>query len=129
MTDRTQAIALFREFAATTLYNEGWYCNIAPYIRATLLYGSVAKGTDRPDSDIDILLLVPLAVEEAYTTGEYFYTYQNQEINIVLRSIERLRHIADAATDRFQKEIFRDAVILSAADEEVDRLLQRIARI
>lgn len=129
MTARTQAIALFREFVTTTLCTEPWYRDITPHIRATLLYGSVAKGTNRPDSDIDILLLVPLAIEEAYTAGEYFYTYQNQEINIVLRSIERLRRIADAATDQFQKEVFRDAVILSAIDKEVDRLLQQIARI
>jgi len=38
------------------------------------LYGSVAKGTNRGDSDIDILLIVPLEVEQTYTSGEYFYT-------------------------------------------------------
>jgi len=92
------------------------------------LYGSVAKGTNRGDSDIDILLIVPLEVEQTYTSGEYFYTYQGNVINIVLRSIERLRIITQEQIDTFQKEIFRGAVIVTSINDEVKNLLSQIAR-
>lgn len=93
------------------------------------MYGSVAKGTNRPNSDIDILLILPLGLEESYTDGEYMYDYKGYEINIVLRSIERLRHIATEHTDTYQKEVFRDTVILKSNSNKVNNLLQTISTI
>ena len=123
---KSEAIALTEQFIAHQLPNEPWYRNCKPYIKAILLYGSVAKGTNRPDSDIDLLVLMPLQVEEKYTTGEYFYSYEGHEINLVIRSIERLRKIAEEREDKFQKEVFRQAAILNAADDEAEKLLHRL---
>jgi predicted nucleotidyltransferase len=91
---KTKAIQIIKEFIDSMLVKEEWYKNIQKKIKAIVLYGSVSKGTNRPDSDIDILIFVPLAIEEKYTKGEYFYDFNGHEINIVLRSIERLRKLA-----------------------------------
>lgn len=125
MIDAQQAVEIYKQFAGEVLAGEQWYKDIAPHIAATLLYGSVAKGNNRPDSDIDFLIFVPLAIEERYTAGEYFYDFNGQQINIVLRSIERLRDIALKHDDTFQQEVFREAVITEST-AEVKRLLDEI---
>ena len=125
MIEPKQAIKLYEKFAGDILPNEKWYKSISQYIKATLLYGSVAKGTNSEESDIDILIIVPLGIEEKFTDGEYFYTYREKEINIVLRSIEKLRLIAKEHKDAFLKEVFRKAVIINA-DDEVKTLLETI---
>lgn len=126
MLSQSTAIELYKEFLCANLQNENWFQEIKEYIYATLLYGSVAKGTNREDSDIDILMIVPLAIEERYTGGEYFYKFQNQEINIVLRSIEKLRQIAKDKKDAFQKEVFRESIIINSKDDKVKTLLKEI---
>lgn len=128
MIDQNQAINIYEHFSDEVLGDEQWYKDIHDYILATLLYGSAAKGTNREDSDIDILIIVPLIIEEKYTSGEYTYTFNKNEINIVLRSVEKLRNIAIEHKDTFQKEIFRDAVIINSNDE-VRGLLKSISTI
>ena len=49
--------------------------------------------------------------------------YKDFKINIVLRSIEKLRKIAEDKNDLFQKEVFRSAEILADIDGEVTNLL------
>jgi len=108
------------------LVKEKWYQNINEHIKATLLYGSIAKGTNREDSDIDIMIMLPLNIEEQFTKGEYFYHYQGVEINIVLRSIERLRQIAKDSKDEVQKEVFEKSIIIDEKDDEVRNLIKQI---
>lgn len=129
MIDKDQAIKLVKQFIKDVLCHEAWYQSIKPSTKATLLYGSVAKGTNKDGSDIDILLIVPLEKEEKHTVGEYFFNYQGQEINIVLRSIERLREIAKNHNDMEQKEVFKGGVIIEQSDDEVSNLLKEIATI
>jgi len=129
MMNKIQAIKIAKDFIKTKLENEEWFQNIKPYIKASILYGSAAKGTNRPDSDIDVMIILPLDQEKKYTKGEYFYDYQNQKINIVLRSIEKLRKIAEEKIDLFQKEVFRKAEVLADADGEVADLLREIDKI
>ncbi len=129
MVNPQNAIIIYRNFLNEILKNEQWYKNTKPYISATLLYGSVAKGTNREDSDIDILLFTPLEIEEKYTVGEYYYDYEDYTINIVLRSIEGLRIIAIQNNDVFQKEVFRNAITISSSDDEVKNLLFQIKKI
>lgn len=126
MINRNQAIKIAKDFLSTDLEKEDWFIKVKPFVKAFVLYGSVAKGTNRPDSDMDILLILPLETEKEYTKGEYFYDYQGQKINIVLRSIEKLRKIAIEKTDLFQKEIFRKAEILFDVDGEISGLLKEI---
>ncbi|HVO86812.1 MAG TPA: nucleotidyltransferase domain-containing protein [Candidatus Binatia bacterium] len=124
--DKQQALKILDDFQHQ-LEEQAWYQLIKPQLKASLLYGSVAKGTNRPDSDIDVLLIVPLQAEEDYTVGEYFYKFRAVEINIVLRSIEKLRLLAKAKSDPFQQNVFKDSVLIYQADDEVKNLLKQIA--
>ena len=126
---KKQAIEVAKRFIESQLCDEAWYQNINEHLSAIVLYGSVAKGVNRADSDIDILFFLPLEIEEKYTTGEYFYKFEGKEINIVIRSIEKLRQIAEEKNDEFQKEIFRGAEIIWSRDDEVAKLLRDIALI
>ena len=115
-----------RDFIQSTLPQEPWYNSIKEHIKAIILYGSVAKGTNKPDSDVDFLIIVPLEIEKKYTAGEYVYRFKNQEINIVLRSIEHLRTLASDRTNHVEAEIFRSSKIIWEKDKEVRNLLQLI---
>lgn len=128
MITKEQAIELSKNFVEHFLPGVEWYKNIQPHIVGILLYGSVAKETHRPDSDIDILIIVPLEIEGKYTEGEYFYDYHGHTINIVLRSIERMRRIAKDHNDKLQKEVFKGSEIIKA-DKELTTLLEKISNI
>lgn len=128
MVDQRQALIICKDFIRDILPDEAWFKSVKPHTLATLLYGSVAKGTNRPDSDIDILMIMPLEIEEKNTIGEYFYKYKVYEINIVIRSIERLRKIAHGQKDKSQKEVFKDSVVIES-DQEVKDLLTQIKSI
>ena len=123
---KKHAIELIKKFIELELDKETWYQNIKEHLSAVILYGSVAKEVNRTDSDVDILLILPLEIEKRYTTGEYFYQFEGREINIVIRSIERLRKIAKEKNDEFQKEVFRKAEIIWDSNGEVDKLLMDI---
>lgn len=123
---RNEAINVLKRFISGELHRQNWYAQIEPYVKAMVLYGSVAKEKNRTDSDIDFLIFVPLEIEEKYTKGEYFFNFEGHEINIVFRSIERLRKIANEKKDEFQKEVFRGSEILFENDGEVRRLINNI---
>lgn len=123
---KKQAVELVRKFIESELNKESWYQNIKEYLSAIILYGSVAKGINRIDSDVDILFFLPLEIEEKYTTGEYVYQFEGREINIVIRSIENLHKIAKDGSDKFQKEVFRGAEIIWSRGCEIDKLLRLI---
>jgi len=126
MLDKSQAIAIYKELETEVLGGEDWFKNIASEISAILLYGSVAKGTNHAKSDIDILIILPLEIEQKYTKGEYFYEFNGYIINIVLRSIEKIRQIAKDQSDKFQKEVFSDSIIIHSKDETLSLLLDQI---
>ncbi len=123
--NKNKAVTLIKEFIKNSLSKEEWYQNIKPHIKAIILYGSVAKGTNCQNSDIDFLIILPLEIEKKYTKGEYVYHYKNQEINIVLRSIERLRKLAKSKKDNFQAEVFMDSEIIWEKDNEVKGLIKK----
>ena len=124
--NKEKAINLVKEFLSDRLCNEEWYKEIDDHIKAILLYGSVAKGTNRPDSDVDVLIILPLVFEEKYTIGVYSYLFRGQAINIVLRSIERLRKLTHTQRDDFQAEVFRDSEIIWQRDNEAIELIGKI---
>ena len=73
------------------------------------------------------MFITPLDVEEKYTAGEYFYSYKGNEINIVFRSIEKLRELSTTEEkDKFQKEVFRNAEVIWQKDNEVKDLIEKI---
>ncbi len=129
MLNKNQAIEIAKDFLKTNLENEDWFVKIKPFVKAFVLYGSVAKEISRSDSDIDIMIILPLEQEERHTKGEYFYDYKGHKINIVLRSIEKLRKIAEEKIDLLQKEIFRKSEILLDNDGEVAGLFKEINKI
>jgi|TARA_Y100000310_G_scaffold289969_1_gene316787 predicted nucleotidyltransferase/ADP-ribose pyrophosphatase YjhB (NUDIX family) len=127
---KKEAIILSKLFIDEFLPKEKWYQNIKPYIEAIILFGSVAKGMNRIDSDIDILIFVPLGMENKYAKkGEYFYKFKDKEFNIVLRSIERLEKIAKEQTDVFQVDIFRNSEILWKKSDKVRKLISLVQKI
>lgn len=107
---------------------QSWYSDIKDHLKVVILYGSVAKGTNRPDSDIDLLFILPLDIEEKFTQGEYFLNHHGQEFNIVMRSVEKLRDIAEGEYDAFQAEIFRNSKIIWEKDNEVQGLIEKISK-
>jgi len=127
--NKNKAVQIIKEFIKNSLSKEKWYQHIKPHIKAIILYGSMAKGTNCPNSDIDFLIILPLAIEKKYTKGEYVYHYKNQEINIVLRSIERLRKLAKNKKNKFQIEVFRNSEIIWEKDNEVKTLIKEILTI
>ena len=120
------AILLIKRFIAEELTRKLWFKKIKPFVKAIVLYGSVAKGLNRPDSDIDFLIFVPLRIEKKFTKGEYFYSFENRTMNIVLRSIERLRKIAESQNNEFQKAVFEGSEIIWKKDDEVELLIKKI---
>ena len=123
---RDEAIILLHKYMTDFLVKEGWYKYVQPYVKAIVFYGSTSKGLNRADSDIDLLIFVPLKIEEKYSAGEYVYWYQSREINIVLRSIERLRKLAWENDDAVEAEVFRNSEIIFETDSEVRELIGRI---
>jgi len=121
-----EAEKIIDDFIKLELPRLRWFQESQPDVSAILLYGSVAKGTNRPDSDIDLLVIMPLEIEKKYTEGEYIYRFHGQEINIVIRSIEKLRKIAKGPHDDFQAEIFRESKIIWQRDDEVFLLISKI---
>lgn len=123
---KQKALEIVQQFLDKEIVLKKWYQDIKPHLKAIILYGSVAKGTDREDSDIDLLFIIPIEIEEKYTKGEYIYKYEDQEINIVIRSIEGLRRIASGEFDSFQAEVFRDSEIIWQKDDETKKLIDKI---
>ena len=124
--NKENAIKVVNEFIGNRIELEKWYQDIKPYLKAIVLYGSVAKGTNRKDSDIDVLFVLPIEIEKKYTEGEYFYKYKGREINIVIRSIEKLRKISNEKYNLFQAEIFYKSEIIWQKDDEINKLLNKI---
>lgn len=124
--NRTDAIALLRRFLKVNTGILKWYRLVKPYIKAIVFYGSTAKGLNKSGSDLDMLIFVPLEIEKKFTKGEYVYTFYGRKIDIVLRSIERLRLLAEESGNDFEKEVFRDCEILHEADAEVSKLIKKI---
>ncbi len=55
MITKSEAVQLVKEFLAENLKKEEWFKNVQDFIKAIILYGSVSKGTNNPNSDIDVL--------------------------------------------------------------------------
>lgn len=124
--NKKETIVLSRRFLKDDLPGLKWYQDVKSSVKAIILYGSVAKGASRPGSDIDLLFILPLKIEKKYTEGEYFYNFESKKINIVIRSIEKLRKIAAGKHDDFQAEVFRDCFIFWEKDNEISGLINKI---
>ncbi|MBT4208906.1 nucleotidyltransferase domain-containing protein [Candidatus Woesearchaeota archaeon] len=126
---KEEAVVLSKLFIDEFLPKEKWYRDIQPYMEAIVLFGSVTKGLNRPDSDIDLLIFVPIGIENKYAKGEYLFKFKDREFNIVLRSIERLEKIAKEQTDVFQAELFRNSEIIWEKSDKVRKLINSIQEI
>lgn len=120
---RKEAIQILQKYIQEELPKLDWYQNVKDYIKAIVFYGSTAKEQNREDSDLDFLIFIPREIEEKYTKGEYFYNYNGREINIVFRSINRLRTLEN---NLFEREVFRMSEFLYQKDDEVMKLLKKI---
>lgn len=123
---RKDGIEIVKSYLETKLPKLTWYKNIKPYIKAIIFYSSTAKGLNKPNSDLDLLIFLPLKIEAKYTKGEYFYKFNGRDINIVLRSIERLRKLSKEHNNSFESEVFRKCRILYESDSEVRTLIKKV---
>lgn len=119
---KDQAIGVASRFLEQILPKDYWYQKVSEDTKAILMYGSVAKETNSHKSDIDIMVILPLESEKKYTEGEYVYKFEGHEVNVVLRSIEKLRTI-NFSKDNFQQEIFLNCVFLFESDDEIRNIL------
>jgi len=126
--NRDEAVSILKEYINSVLIKKEWYKNIEPYIKAVVFYGSTAKGLNRADSDLDLLIFVPLKTEKKFTKGEYLYKYYGRKINIVIRSVERLRKLGLEQNNKFETEIFKNSEVLSEKDSEVRLLIKRLKK-
>lgn len=124
--DRIEAIRILKEYIKTNITKLKWYQHVKTHIKAIVFYGSTAKGLNKPESDLDILIFVPLKIEVKYTKGEYFYTFKGRDINIVLRSVERLRKLGKEKNNLFEANVFSKCKILYESDSEVKILIKKI---
>ena len=58
MINKTQAIKIAKDFLEIGLEKEDWFLKVKPSLKAIVLYGSMAKETNRPDSDIDVMVIL-----------------------------------------------------------------------
>lgn len=103
-----------------------------PRFVAVLLGGSIARGTELSDSDVDLILL---ASEEEYArrVGECDFSYLNKEAcdypggyaEAKVMSISFLEEIADHGSEP-ARAAFVGARILASRAPELERLLERV---
>ena len=103
-----------------------------PETVAVVVVGSVARGTPRLDSDIDVYLVV---TEEAFEQAQadqrlsYITTegvgYEGGYVDVKVASIEYLRR-AVVAADEPARASFAGARVTWARDDEVERLVREI---
>lgn len=83
---------------------------------AVWVYGSTARGTDRPDSDIDVAVVsyatVPTVAAEAFRERLSLSAPESgRRVSVVAFSADAVRDIARRRT-RFWRELERDAVVV-----------------
>lgn len=79
-----------------------------------LLYGSVARGTDGPASDYDILVLTdePLTSAQEEAIDDAVYDIQLQNGVLIVTSFRTRDAWSAAGTSPFRKHVERDATLL-----------------
>ncbi len=65
---KKEAISIINNYIKIKLIKEERYKKIQPYVKAIVFYGSTAKGLNRPDSAIDLLIFIPLEIEMRYSS-------------------------------------------------------------
>lgn len=125
---RNQAIVLLDTYIKSELPKKKWYKQVQSKISAMVFYGSTAKRKNRANSDLDLLVFLPLKVERKFTRGEYSYQYKKREINVVIRSIERLKILSKLNYNEFENEIFRMSKILWESDNTVRNCIKKIRK-
>lgn len=86
------------------------------HLQLVVLYGSCAKGTERPESDIDLAVLgsVPLSFEALLRLyNEFSYVFPGREIDV-----KSMR----GATPFFQYQVMKDGILLYGNDHLFTRL-------
>ena len=90
------------------------------HVRQIILYGSYARGDFRPDSDIDIMILVDMSDIELKSYGEklsYMTYYFNLDHDIDIKPIAKSEEIFNkwVVNYPFYSNIHKEGVILYGA--------------
>lgn len=80
------------------------------------IFGSVAKGTDRPDSDIDVLVVGPLTTLDAQAAFKPVSRKHKRQVNALAISLEKLSSEAQDGSP-FWEDVFANKLITLAGEK------------
>jgi len=117
--DNTPLEEAAKEYAEK-LYNES---HLKGQIRSIVLFGSVARGTAGPNSDIDILILTEEEADNKQLKSEARRIAQKMHLDFevvpIVEGIEEFKHNL-ARGERFEKNLETDGVVLEGEELEFE---------
>jgi predicted nucleotidyltransferase len=119
-----------------TIDNTVYLFKKEPYVKALILGGSIAHGFEKPDSDVDVYIVVD---KDDFTRrkAENNLVYNNRDPDVITyeggyidgKYIDKdfLALVAEKGSDAIRYS-FKDNTILFSRDKEIDALIEKITR-
>jgi predicted nucleotidyltransferase len=94
---------------------------LAKKISLAFLYGSVARGSDRADSDIDLLIVADdLTLEELYRRLQRVERKLRRKVNPTLYTVEEFRRRRNAGNSFLTKVLAGDRILVIGNEDGID---------
>ena len=92
---------------------------LARRVKLALIYGSVASGTDRADSDVDLLVVGDVRLEEVYRRVATAERRLRRKVNPTLYTVEEFHRARGVQNPFLKKVLSRDHIILIGSEDAV----------
>lgn len=96
--------------------------HLTPKLKFAVLFGSVARGEERADSDIDILLIGDLSLDEALVALQGVERVLNRAINPVVFSVGEFTHKLRTGNHFLKTVLARQKTLLVGDENELREL-------